>query len=69
MERKWRVTKENIVNARCNIAKGITGSFTSPNPKDFCKYFEMMMDEIKFRKLFDRPSVHLKQYEEMMESD
>jgi len=72
MERRWKVEKKgNVVSASFKIAKNNVATFSSLNPKDFHKYFEIMMDEIKFRKLFQisSNSIQFELYEEMMESD
>lgn len=75
MVRRWRIKKSgNAVNASFNIARFLRtdlmqADLTSLNPKDFDKYFKIMMDEFEFRKLFTNSPDKLQKYENMLENE
>jgi len=67
--KKWKIssTKKGLILVLISL-KNSSNVFSSPNPVDKKKYFDIMMDEFKFRKLFNSTE-KLKQYEEEMEDD
>jgi len=67
--KKWKIssTKKGLILVLISL-KNSSNGFSSPNPVDKKKYFDIMMDEFKFRKLFNSTE-KLKQYEEEMEDD